>query len=91
MKILVLTLALAFQSGRVTRAITPPGDVQKMVEPILDLCVRADASQGEAQNKASWKAARLIGALLDSKAKSSDEALVVLMNFYIGESTGADL
>ncbi len=33
----------------------------------------------------------MVGALFQTKTKTADEALVVLMNFYIGESLGDDL
>jgi hypothetical protein len=49
------------------------------------------ATEGERQNAAFLEAERLTGKLFQDKTESSDEALVVLMNFYIGEATGADL
>jgi hypothetical protein len=90
-KLLIFALALLLQTPTKAPTIIPPKEVHDIVEPILDLCVQAEMSRGEQQNDANWRAAKLIGDLLQSKAKNSDEALVVLMNFYIGESTGGDL
>jgi hypothetical protein len=87
---LILAIALNLQATNATPAIVPPKEVQEMVRPILDLCAQGEALQGEHQDGA-WQAAKLTGALLRSRTKSSDEALVVLMTFYIGESTGNDL
>jgi hypothetical protein len=91
MKCLVLAIAMTLQMTTVTTAIVPPRDVQELVTPILDIRAEAKASQGERQNAAFWQAAVLIGKLTDLKTHSSDEALVVLMNFYVGESPGEDV
>jgi hypothetical protein len=88
---LILAISLMLQTTTATAAIVPPLDVQEKVTPILDLCAVATTSQGERQNVASWQAAKLIAKLADIKTNSSDEALVVLMSFYIGEATGEDL
>ena len=87
--VVVLTLVLQITSAAAT--VVPPSDVQGKVRPILDVCRRAVATQGEHQNAAFLEAERLTGKLFQDKTKSSDEALVVLMNFYIGEATGEDL
>jgi hypothetical protein len=88
---LILALTLALQITSAPATIVPPRDVQELVTPILYIRAEAEASQGDRQNAAFWQAARLIGKLTDMKTQSSDEALVVLMNFYIGESPGADV
>jgi hypothetical protein len=75
----------------VAATVVPPREVQEKVRPILDLCEEAEAAQGERQDGAFYQAAKLTGELFRVKTKSSDEALVVLMNFYIGESTEGDL
>jgi hypothetical protein len=75
----------------VATAIIPPRDVQDLVKPILDRCAEAKVSLGERQNAAFYQAARLTGGLFHMRTKASDEALVVLMTFYIGESPGEDL
>lgn len=91
MKPLILAITLALQMTNVAATATPPGEVQDKVRPILDLCEEAEAAQGEPQNAAFYQAAKLMGELFHEKTKSSDEALVVLMNFYIGESSDRDL
>ena len=45
----------------------------------------------EPPNLVTQLRAKLTGGLFHEKTKSSDEALVVLMNFYIGESSDRDL
>lgn len=91
LKTLIFTIALTvtLRAASVAAEIIPPSDVQDLVKPILDLCT--EASQGEPQNAAFWKAAKLIGSLRQMRTRASDEAMVVLMNFYVGESTGTDL
>jgi hypothetical protein len=79
------------QMTSVATAIVPPRDVQELVRPVLDLCAGAEASQGERQNAQVFQYGKLLGALFQMKTKASDEALVVLMNFYVGESFGEDL
>jgi len=79
------------QVASAAATVVPPLDVQKKVRPILDLCRQAASTQGKGQDAAFFEAARLVGKLSKEKTKSSDEALVVLMSFYIGESTGEDL
>jgi hypothetical protein len=91
LKILIFTIALTLQAANVTAAIVPPRDVQELVKPILDLCVEAKASQGERQNAQVFQYGKLMGVLFQMRTKASDEALVVLMNFYVGESLGEDL
>jgi hypothetical protein len=91
MKTLILALVLAFQLASAAKTVVPPVDVQEKVKPILDLCEEAQTASLERQNAAFWQVAKLTGELSRMKTKSSDEALVVLMNFYIGESTGEDL
>jgi len=92
LRILIFTIAWTLQAANVAAsAIVPPRDVQELVKPILDVRAEAEAAPGERQNAAFWQAAGLIGALFQMKTKASDEALVVLMNFYVGESTGEDL
>lgn len=91
MKPLILAITLALQMSSIAATVVPPMDVQEKVGPILDLCQLAEKAQGEAQNAAFFQAGKLVGALFRAKSKSSDETLVVLMNFYIGEASGEDL
>ena len=86
-----LVLALAWQLTGSTKTVTPPIHVQETVKPVLDLCETAQATEGERQNAAFYTAAKLTGEVFRLKTKTGDEAVVVLMNFYIGESTDADL
>jgi hypothetical protein len=65
--------------------------VQTLLEPILDLRAQAESSAGEKQQVAFEKSQKLVAGLFQVKTKNSDEALVVLMNFYVGESLQADL
>jgi hypothetical protein len=90
LKILIFTIALTLQAANAAAEIVPPRDVQELVQPILDLCADANASQGERQNAAVWQTGKLMSMLFQMKTKTSDEALVVLMNFYVGESLGED-
>jgi hypothetical protein len=91
MKPLILAIALSLQMANAAAPTVPPIAVQEILKPILDLCAEGEASPGEPQNAAFYRAAKLTGALFTSKSKTADEALVVLMIFYIGESTGGDL
>ena len=91
LKILVFTMALTLQAANAAAELVPPRDVQELVKPILDLCAEATTSQSERQNAAVWQTGKLLGVLFQMKTKASDEALVVLMNFYVGESLGEDL
>jgi hypothetical protein len=91
MKTAILALALAFQLAGAAKTVVPPVAVQEMVKPILDLCKETRTADLERHNAAVWQVGKLTGDLFDIKTRSSDEALVVLMNFYIGESFGEDL
>ena len=91
LKVLVLTIALMLRAANVAAEIVPPRDVQEMVKPILDLCAEAGASQGERRNTAVWQTGKLMGVLFQMRTKASDESLVILMNYYVGESLGEDL
>jgi len=86
---LAFMLAVLAPSG--TTTVTPPLDVRKEVIPILDLCAKTEATQSESQNERLFHYGKMVGTLFEERTKTSDEALVVLMNFYIGESLGDDL
>jgi len=47
--------------------------------------------EGEEKQSALEKSEKLIARLFKMKTRASDEALVVLMNFYVGESLQPDL
>jgi hypothetical protein len=91
MKPLILTIISCLLFASVSAQVTPPANVQQILKPILDACAEAATSHGDRQNAAFYSTAKLAGALFTEKTKASDEALVVLMAFYIGESTGEDL
>ncbi len=89
---LVVALMIALQTISSASTVIPASDVQKRVQPILDLCRKAKAAAaGADQNTAFFEAARLTGKLFKDTTKASDEALIVLMNFYVGEATGEDV
>jgi len=89
--LLVSALALGLHTASTAATIVPPSDVQEKVRPILDLSRQAKATHSAQQNAMFLEAERLTGKLFQDKTKSSDEALVVLMNFYVGEATGEDV
>jgi hypothetical protein len=86
MKTAILAVALAFQLGSAVKTVVPPVPVQERVKPILDLCEKAQGAAVERQTAAYWQVGKLTGDLWRIKTKPSDEAPVVLMNFYIGEA-----
>ena len=88
---LVIALTLGLHAASTAATVVPPGDVQEKVRPILDLCRQAKATHSAQQNAMFLEAERLTGKLFQDKTKTSDEALVVLMNFYVGEATGEDV
>jgi hypothetical protein len=90
-KTLVLAVVFASQLASAPKTIVPPAPVQERVKPILDLCEKAQGAGVERHNAAFYQIDEMTGELFRMKTKSSDEALVVLMSFYIGESTGEDL
>jgi hypothetical protein len=89
LKLLIFTIALTLVANAAGE-IVPAQDVQE-VKPILDLCAEATGSEGKPQNAVVWQTGQLMGVLFQMKTKASDEALVILMNFYVGESLGEDL
>lgn len=91
MKTLILAVILALPLASAAKTVLPPADVQEKVKPILDLCEEAQALRGERHNAAFYQIDGMTGELFQMKTKSSDEALVVLMNFYLGESIDEDL
>ena len=62
-----------------------------MLYPILDLRVEAESHEGSQRNSEFDQADGLINRLSQLKTRNSDEALVVLMNLYVGEAPGGDL
>jgi hypothetical protein len=91
MKYLIIAVVLALQVVSAAAEIVPPKEVQVLLKPILDLRAKAESSQGEQQQSAFVQSDKLIGNLFRKKSRAADEALVVLMNFYVGESLQTDL
>jgi hypothetical protein len=83
--------AFLLQSPNTSASIPLPNGVETLLEPILDLRAQAESSAGEKRQAAFEKSEKLVAGLFQVKTKNSDEALVVLMNFYVGESLQADL
>ncbi len=90
MKYLIIAIVLALQVVSAAE-IVPPKEVQVLLKPILDLRAKAESSQGEQQQSAFVQSEKLISNLFQKKSRAADEALVVLMNFYVGESLQTDL
>ena len=63
--------------------------VARLVEPILDALT--ESGQCSDREESFHEADRLLGSVLQLQNRASDEALVVLFHFYIGESSGGDL
>ena len=88
---MILIFVLALQSFATDKVVVPPATVQDLVTPFLDLRAQAEASKGEQQQAAFQKSEKLLARLFKTKTRTSDEALVVLMNYYVGEALGPDL
>src|SRR5216684_2558521 len=91
MKVMILMFVLALQSFATEKAVVPPAPVQDLLTPFLDLRAQAESSKGEQQLGAFQKSEKLLARLFKVKTRASDEALVVLMNYYVGEALGPDL
>jgi len=76
-----------------TRTVTVPPAVSKLLIPVLDAYKKGridDAPGKEERGGSLWNAAVLAGRVMDNKTPAGDEALVVLVYYYIGEATGRD-
>jgi hypothetical protein len=82
---------LAMQVLAATNVVVPPPPVQALVTPFLDLRAQAELAKGQEQQSAFQQSEKLLAHLFGLKTRASDEALIVLMNFYVGESLGPDL
>jgi hypothetical protein len=91
MRYLLGTLLLAVQIAAATTVVVPPATVQQLVTPFLDLRAQAELAKGEQRQVAIQQSEKLLAQLFRRKTRASDEALVILMNFYVGESLGPDL
>src|SRR5712671_4846963 len=91
MKLLVYVLILISQVSPPTTSVVPRKETQALLSPILSLRADAESLEGEEKQSALEKSEKLIARLFRIKTRASDEGLVVLMNFYIGESLQPDL
>jgi hypothetical protein len=90
-KTVVILITLLAAGANAATAVTPSKPAEALVTPILDLLVQAKSLNGEQQQAAYWQSGKLLGRLFQLKTRASDEAMVVLMDFYVGEASGADL
>jgi hypothetical protein len=91
MKFLIYVLILISQISASTTSVVPQKEAQALLSPILSLRADAESMEGEEKQSALEKSEKLIARLFKMKTRASDEALVVLMNFYVGESLQPDL
>lgn len=89
-----LLICLAALSGEASsdrrgRTYTVHAEIARLVEPILD--VRADSQGCHDRDESFQEADKLLGTILGLRTLPSDEALVVLLYFYIGESSYGDI
>jgi len=90
---LVLTCLIPLSAGTKLNPRTGPrtvdAKVARLVEPVLDALVQ---SQGCSDREESfYEADKHLGTILGLRTDASDEALVVLLYFYIGESSCEDI
>lgn len=95
---LILVLSTATAQKGAKDPITVPEQVAALVRPILDLRQQSITDCGqpgeptrktcltEQEQKRWWKVGRGIASLASQKTTAADEALVVLMCYYTGES-----
>ena len=80
------------QAASAGHVVVPPR-VTKLILPILDAMQQAfDGPHplNEQEGSPLWNAGVMMGKLFDNKSPASDEALVVLLYYYLGESNGED-
>jgi len=95
---LILALVTATAQKGSTNPVTVPEQVAALVRPILDLRQQSVTDCGQAgeptrktclserEQKRWWNVGRGIASLASQKTAAADEALVVLMCYYTGES-----
>jgi hypothetical protein len=91
MSTLFLIVAILIQASTTAIEVTPTHAAQDLVTPVLDLLAESKSAKGDRQQEMFFQAKKLLGQVIQSNAKASDEALAVLMRFYVGEATGSDL
>ena len=76
-----------------TETVIVPPPVSKLLIPVLDAYKKGrndDSQDKEKRGGSLWNAAVMAGRVMDNKTPAGDEALVVLLRYYIGEATGED-
>lgn len=76
-----------------TGSVTVPPLVSNLIIPVLDAYKKArtdNSSEKEQEGGSLWNAAVSVGRVMDNKTSAGDEALVVLLYYYIGEATGGE-
>lgn len=94
----VLAVATLFQvsaSGQVDSRglVDVPPSVSKLITPILDAIEEAHKGpqpMNEEKGSSLWRADVLMGKLFANRSPASDEALVALLYYYLGEANGGD-
>jgi hypothetical protein len=82
-------LILISQFLGATPSVVPPKESQALLMTILGLRADAESLEGDRRQAALESSEKLIARLLRTKTQASDEALAVLMNFYVGEVDAA--
>jgi hypothetical protein len=90
---LILVSLLSATQTSAASTIVVPRKVASLLVPILDLLTVAMTKHpvDESEGSALWRSSELLGHLFDDQSPAADEALVVLFNYYLGESNGEDL
>jgi hypothetical protein len=86
--ILVLSFVIGVRGPCDATAIEPSEGVEKSIDPILEAAQAVRQHDSEATE---FDLGRRLQEVFDDKGPTGDEALVVLLNFYIGEANEGDL
>jgi hypothetical protein len=86
--ILALSLVVGTSQHCRATAIEPSDEVEKLIDPILEAALATRQHDSEATE---LELGRRFKKVLDDRSFVGDEALVVLLNFYVGEANGGDL
>jgi hypothetical protein len=90
MKAFIVLLLLAAQASTTGVLVVPSAKARALVTPFLDLRSQAESSTGAQQQSEFEQSEKILARLFRMKTPASDEALVVLMNYYVGEALGPD-
>lgn len=86
--ILAASFVIATRQPGGATAIEPSEEAEKLIDPILEAALAVRQHDSEATE---FELGRRFKKVLDDQSSTGDEALVVLLNFYIGEANGGDL